>query len=176
MSHSTDVVAALAEDEANIYDGDPDRLPIPTYNIFKRLRLAEALNEVQKPLECNYLLDRTYEGVHWHFLTFKPFNKNYDPLYSPQKLMDHVRKKLGKRSDVPVAIITRETMATKIHYNVLLGSYQDLEDKLDGAHTNRYYIYCKKIDSSDRKKVYNYIVKETKKREFQIGVDYHYWG
>jgi len=77
--------------------------------------------------------------------------------------IDHVRKKIGKYNQI---IITREIMATKVHYNVLVSTDKDLS-LLNDKQDSRFYIYSKVVKNEDVNRVHQYIIKESKKRYFK---------
>jgi len=100
------------------------------------------------------------------YLVFKPKNAKYDP---KKNLLDHVRKKCGKYGAI---IITREVEATKIHYNVLVRTTEDLK-RLHDSQDSRFYIWCKEVPNKnkDLSKVHEYIIKESKLRYFYDNKD-----
>lgn len=100
-----------------------------------------------------------------YFMTFKPFNKNYDPKFNA---LDHVRKKiyLHNSGHIKAVIISREITAKKVHYNAIVFSTKCLLN-LDNKQTNRFKIYCKMIDKNTESVVHEYITKESKTRYFE---------
>jgi len=131
-------------------------------------RLFSNYNKISKEL-C-HIVERSYEDPEeWYFLTFKPFNKNYDrdiDFYCTKGL-DHSRKKIGK---VSAYIMTREIYAQKVHINMLCVSARPLDLLFHNKKTNKYYIYAEKCN--DRRQVFQYIIKESKTRNFIKYKDY----
>jgi len=117
-----------------------------------------------------HIVNRTYENAKWYFLTFKPFNKNYERdlhFYKNQGL-EHVRKKLG--TGIDCYYITREIHATKTHINVLCCTRRNLEDELHEDKTKKYFIFCEQAKYRD--KTLAYILKESLDRVFIKSLDY----
>jgi hypothetical protein len=139
----------------------------PHYNIPKHCLFHN--HDIVKS-NVSHIIERSYElPEKWYFITFKPFNKNYEKnieLYTT-KCLDHCRKKLGK---VSAYIMTREIKATKIHVNILCVTDRPLVKLLHGKKTYRYYIYCQ--EASSKRDSLEYIIKESKERYFYKYVDY----
>lgn len=120
-------------------------------------------------------LNRSYEGKHaWYFLVYKPFNRSYekDPDWYKNKSMDYVRKHVKRQS---VVMLTRELLASKTHINVLACSENDLE-LLNGKVTanNKYKIHVERLTGpAARHRVYQYIFKESRVRDFEKYRDYN---
>jgi len=155
-------VAALAQDEAYIYNGDHEMV-MPTRSIlsnYNRVKLA-----------TSYLIGRSYEQpCRWFLVTFKPFSKNYekDLIFYKYGCMDHCRKKLGR--DISCYVMTREIDATKVHVNILCCTKRDLESELHDKKTNRYYIYAQ--ECNNRHDTFEYIIKESHTRVMHSKIDY----
>jgi len=112
------------------------------------------------------IIDRTHEEpMRLYFLTFKPFDSNYDPQFNG---MDHVRNKLG--TEYETKIISREILAKKIHYNAMVFTTKDLSH-LHETHTRRYFIYCEEKPMCSKRDIHYYIMKEAKERYFWTGLD-----
>lgn len=119
-----------------------------------------------KELPSWHIIKRSHEiPVEAYYLVFKPFDKNYDPGFNAIR---HILRKLkGHWLDI---IITREILASKVHYNVLL--FDDEGVELHEKQTNRYYIFCQKLASvSDKHYVHEYMVKEVHRRPFYNNLD-----
>lgn len=149
---------AEAEPEGGDYidKGEPE-IKIPKYCLFHNFQTLLK--------QCRVLTDRTYElPYRWYFITFAPFNKNYerDIEWYKTKGFDHCRKKVGKMEQY---IMTRETNASKVHINIVC--VVDRELRL--TNTNRYSVYCEPC--IDRRKAVEYILKESKKRYFENYID-----
>jgi len=149
----------------NILSDDEDYIR-PVHRLFENYRHVQA--------EVKHLVERSYEKpFKWYYLTFKPFNKNYekDLDFYNRKGFDHVRKKIGK---VSASIMTREITAKKIHINVLCCTDRPI-DMLHQMKTNKYFIYCQECPGpQDRRLVLEYILKESKSRYFHEHLDYQY--
>lgn len=127
----------------------------------------------------NRYYPRVYENAECMYLVFKPFNKNYDFHFDA---MDHIRKYIYStcqryEQKVLLMIITREIIATKVHYNVFL--WVELPNNLGKIiqfhqkQTSRYRIHAEVLDSPyDREKVLDYMIKESAQRRFNYKIDY----
>lgn len=129
----------------------------PKYNMMNNYYLQASWRVIGNYLNC---VGNIY------YLVFKPKNKNYDP---KKNLIDHVRKKVGKYS---VIIITREIDATKVHYNVLVRTSEELSH-LHDHQDSRFMISCQLVPNrkKDLDTVHEYIIKESKTRYFYDNVD-----
>lgn len=121
--------------------------------------------------------DRCYEGCTPLYLVFKPFDRNYDPSVNE---MEHIRKYLQSKQDIRLLIMTREIIATKVHYNVFMWVYNDdahlkrnHPDYQDPClifhekHTSKFMIHCDSLDTlCDRYQVLEYMIKESTMRRF----------
>lgn len=118
---------------------------------------------------CLPVLYSTEPGV-WHQYTCTPKDESYEKNYQwfQDKFMDSVRKKCGKRP----FFITRETIATKTHINVLVKTDCVLfkNTKRSDVH---YHLQCVKNTFTDLHRVFMYFVKEAKSREFIKYRDYN---
>lgn len=164
MTTSNDVSLVKREAGAPTIDGDD--FIMPNYCLFHNY------NSVKKAM--GHIIQRTYERPNeWYFLTFKPFNKNYerDLDWYTTKGLDHCRKRVGK---VKAYIMTREIKATKVHINMIVVTDRPLSDELHEKQTNRYFIYCQKC--INRFDTFEYIIKESKSRYFNKYVDYVFHG
>lgn len=158
MSHSNEV-EAKPSDRVHYSNGT---FKMPNYNMMSNY--FRLINDI------SHIVRRSYEKpFKWYFLTFTPFNSTYEKNleWYQTKCIDHCRRKLGK---VEAYIMTREKKATKTHINILCVTTRDLRKELDGAKTNRYYIYCK--ESICRHDCIRYILKESKTRYFKEYIDY----
>lgn len=159
MSHPIAVVATPQDEAYNLIERED---VTPNHCLFRNY------NRLEK--QYGHLAKRTYEvPLRWYFLTFKPFDKNYERdieeyLY---KGFDHCRKKIGK---VEILIMTREIEAKKVHINVLCASDRRLDTLLHQKHTNRYFIYCQECVSAWD--TFKYIFKESNARYFHKYLDY----
>lgn len=144
-----------AETEANIiYRGLPHiykRTGQQWYEQFKRV------------------VDRTYEEPYnWYFLTFKPLDNSYDP---GVKGVSKIMSKLANACEA--IIVTRETLATKVHFNVLCVSSVNLEQKYhDKVSHHMWKMYS--VNCNDyRYRVYDYVTKEALVRPYLLYTDYN---
>ena len=155
---------------ATIYNDDytdcDDGTVIPRHCVFHNYHSVHAM---VKPY-----VDRSYERpFRWFYLTFKPYNKNYerDIDFYLRKGFDYARKKIGK---VKFFTMTREINAKKVHLNVLCCTDRPLE-KLHNQKTNKYFIHCQECPRMlDRQLVLDYILKEARTRYFHKYIDYQY--
>lgn len=177
----------------NSAGGDGAMLYIPTsqdYEEFEKWKSRLVCSDTNAQLICsdtnaqstctipkysmlnNYLRLASWEAIgnfkdcvgNIFYLVFKPKNKNYN---SQKCFMDHVRKKVGK---FDVLIITREINSSKVHYNVLVRTSEDLTG-LHDTQDSRFYIWCKSVKKDDIYKVHEYIIKESKVRYFYDNKD-----
>lgn len=145
---------------------------LPYYGIKNAISIVKRSHE--KPIKTFYLV-------------FKPFNKLYDKSFNA---IDHVRKRIGLNHKYESLIITREINATKVHYNVLVFTKDDMMD-LHDRQTNKYKIYCQEVNADALRytasgidvsgkhtyreqveAVYDYIFKESHVRKFIWKLDY----
>ncbi len=164
MLTSNNEVVAKPADGAHIYNGDT--FIMPSYCLFHNY------NAVKKAM--GHILQRSYERpYHWYYLTFKPFNKNYerDMDFYKTKGLDHCRKKVGK---VKAYIMTKEIKAAKVHINMIVVTDRPLSAELHEKQTNKYFIYCQKC--INRFDTFEYIIKESKSRYFKKYEDYVFHG
>lgn len=110
------------------------------------------------------IVTRSHEETKAFFMIFKPFLSNRDTPKQKRNAMDHVRKKIMDE-EVDDVIITREILATRIHFNALVFCKKDLSH-LNDKKTSRYFITCKQVPYADKYKVHDYIVKESRVRFF----------
>lgn len=129
------------------------------------------LTEIYRPI-----IDRTYEKpMNWYYLTFKPLNKPYnlDRDWFANKGIEKVKDKLRGSETF---VLTRETLAEKIHINALVCSKKDLTKLHEKVCYHKYKIHCQKLYSaSDRRNVLNYMCKEINQRKFEKYLDYLYY-
>lgn len=121
---------------------------------------------------------RCYERASCEYLVFKPFDSNYDPSHNE---MEHIRKYLYEKikkndSRVLLMIITREVLATKVHYNVFL--WRTIKGIADinvfhNMKTSKFMIHSQDLENpGDRQRVLLYIIEESKFRRFNRYIDY----
>lgn len=100
-----------------------------------------------------------------YFVVFKPFNKTKDEELDGLK---HVRAYLkNKKVKIDAVIITREILATRVHYNMLIQStfdFMTLHDK----QTSKYRMFVTEVKGTIRDVMacHEYIIKESKIRYF----------
>ena len=106
----------------------------------------------------------------WYLLVFKPYNDSYARRYSwyADKGLQHVQRKLNKFCKGKF-LITRETIADKVHINALISCEKDLTEWHERA-TKDYKVYAQPV--IDRRKAYEYITKEAHIRKFIMYTDY----
>lgn len=157
------------------------------------LKKAEALAEAEAKLSNSILIDRqltsfdmlkiyygpyigrTYWTDGWYFLTFKPLDIPYaeDKKWFETKA---IRKYYDKfRPKAKMMWLTRETESSKIHVNMLIYSTEDLSKFHDKILFHKVKVYSNKIVYTDRYKIWDYIFKEAKDREFYYSVDYKFF-
>lgn len=139
---------------------------MPTYCLFRNFRKM-----IQEHLK--YVL-RTYEGANWYFLTFSPFNKNYQRDLDKYKDrgLDIVRRYLTRNlKGHHVLILTKEIEATKVHINALICTPHNLVKKMHKHRTNEYFIHCEY--AQNREAILRYIFKEAENRYFKLYKDYY---
>lgn len=112
---------------------------------------------------------RCYENAEAFYMVFKPFDVNYDFHFNGS---EHIRKYIYSKVKPHLYILTREIIATKVHYNVFVwvpkGSF-NFHDK----HTSKYMINSQYLKTyGDRHNVLEYMIKESKQRRFNKDMDY----
>lgn len=122
------------------------------------------------------LIGRTYEKpMKWYYVTFAPYNDPYerDSDWFKVKGMDYCRLFFKKPQ---VSILTRETIATKIHINALVCTDQDLETGQN--YRNKYRLNVHELATlGDRRRILTYITKEsTQRTPYLKYLDYYYYG
>jgi len=119
----------------------------------------------------HYKEQNVYKGRYmWYLLVFKPLNSNYDPAYNA---LDWIRIKFARLAECYV--ITKETLAEKIHWNLLIYT----NDDMTGYHelrSPRYMIYSQEVTKSPLN-VYQYITKEYYENGllWEIYIDFNYY-
>lgn len=101
----------------------------------------------------HYKIPCPWKSWKWYLLVFKPLNSNYDQAYNA---LDWIRIKFCKKAEC--YLITKEQNATKVHWNLMLYTEEDMT----GYHelrAPRYMIYSQKINKNPID-VYRYITKE----------------
>lgn len=138
--------------------------------------VAEATSKLHEPdalVMGKQIIERTYElPCKWYYIVYKPFSKPYarDPDFFKVKGLDKCRKSLRK----PLAyIMTRETLAAKVHINAIVCTTEDLLLKNDQSYCSKYKLYVSELKSiGDRRRVLDYIMKEASLRPFIKYLDY----
>jgi len=135
--------------------GSDNPYNIPRYNMMNNYPRLSSWPVLGKMLMTKY--GKVY------YIVCAPKNKKYD---GKKCLIDHIRKKIGKYwTEV---IITREIRSTKIHYNVLVRSDNELKTKLHLTQDSRFFYYVQEVPDtfSNIKTVHEYITKEARERYF----------
>lgn len=104
----------------------------------------------------------------WYYITCKPLNERYDP---DRNYIDKVYQKFAPLSES--ILVTRETDAAKVHYNVLVLSDKNLQmfhDKIVFHQLKLHVSDCS--DPEYRINVFKYILKEALERTFTKYIDY----
>lgn len=118
-----------------------------------------------------HVINRSYEpkDMNLYSMTFKPFNKTYDPTFNA---IDHIKKKIKSKCEVECLVITREILATKVHYHAMLFTKNNLMGPLlNGKQTNKFRITCKVANYFDKFQIHEYIIKEIHQRCFKPDLD-----
>lgn len=113
-------------------------------------------------------LQRSYENVKCFFMVFKPYDSTYasELAWYKYKAIDAVRKNISQYSKE--YMLTRETLASKVHINVLCYSSDDLVKRYNNKNRlNKFWVFAKCIASpTEREFISKYITKESKERPF----------
>lgn len=128
-------------------------------------RIAK-LMEYRKALLC-----RNDTTCKWYFMVFKPLDKPYkkDREWFVARSLEYVRRLLTKRG--MDFIMTLETMeCEKVHVNVMIHSPTDLTFMHDDVVNHKFKVYCTLV--INKQEVFDYITKESYKREFIEYRDY----
>jgi len=151
---------ALAEAEAKLSNSFSDR----------SLTSFDALKIYYGPY-----IGRTYWTEGWYYLTFKPLDIPYaeDRQWFEIKAIKKYYDKF--RPLAKMMWLTRETASAKIHINLLIYSSSDLMKFNDKILYHKVKVYCTKLPYTDRYKVFDYIFKEAKTREFYYSLDYKFF-
>lgn len=137
--------------------------------------VAEATIQVHDELTTltRPLIERTYEEpIEWYYLVFKPFTRAYERNkdFFIVKAINTAKRAI---KGAQVAIFTRETQSAKVHVNAIVATQQPLLELHESCFRNKYKIYCQKLHTlSDRERVLNYSLKESKQRTFYKYLDY----
>lgn len=127
--------------------------------LYKRIRACLPCEATDSETECKLemLKEVTYNKFrdNWYFLVFCPLNKTYDAKFLA---FDHIRLKACRHKDCSY-VITREQSATKVHWNLLINTEEDLS-LLEDAHTNKFFIHYDKVSADSVPRILRYITKE----------------
>lgn len=118
------------------------------------------------------IIKRTYDLPNkWYFVVFAPFNKAYAK--DVDWFMHESLKATRRYFKRPKVIIgTKEIKSAKIHINWLVCTDQVLKD---GSNTSRHRLDVSVLnDIGDRRRVLDYILKESSERKFEQYKDYVY--
>lgn len=118
-------------------------------------KLLYSINGDKLPCEevPNYMIKCPWNSWKWYILIFKPLNSNYDPAYNA---LDWIRIKFCKKAEC--YLITREQNATKVHYNLMVYTDEDMTTYHE-YRAPRYMIYSQLVRTTPFE-VYKYITKE----------------
>lgn len=108
------------------------------------------LNNLIIDQKLNLLTEDTYK---WYLIVFKPLNSNYNEAFNA---LDYIRKEFTKFA--VSYLITKETKASKVHWNLLICSKEDLNIMYHNKRTKRFMIYCE--ITHDQYRCFAYITKE----------------
>lgn len=122
-----------------------------------------------------HFIKRSYEGLKWYYVVFKPFNDSYElPKYGDciNRVSDHIRQKFK----CSLCILSRETLSRKIHLNALVVANQEFADK-HGSNVQcrglKYKLHVQQLgDMQDRLNVLAYMFKEADERPFYLYTDH----
>lgn len=118
--------------------------------------------------QFDMVTQRTYDGYNWYFMTFKPFNKTYD---SHVKGVSKIMTKLA--NDCVAILVTRETDATKVHFNVLALTKVNFKEKYHEKTSHHMWKIYAEDCTEYRNRVLKYITKEVVTRPFMLYDDYN---
>lgn len=182
MDFTSDTTVGASRKEALIgsvaelgFPGTPEELAtlIQEYDDWKRR--AESYNIPRYNMMHNYSRLASWRMLHNffetedrfrnYFVVFKPFKKTDDKQLDGLK---HIRAYLKNKDIRPEAIIiTREVMAKRVHYNMLIHTTYKM-DLLHNKQTSKYRMYVNEVQTKIKPVLacHEYIVKESKVRYF----------
>lgn len=109
----------------------------------------------------------------YYFLTFKPYDDSYGLFHKSKKFINEIQRKFTK--DSVAYLITKETLATKHHINLLIFTETDMYKKFHNKSVDgKYKIWCSEPIwyeaetncNSEVIRVRDYIIEESLTREF----------
>lgn len=137
---------------------------MPEYNIFNR-HYWQLFNRII-PEKWQY--PRSYEGCATYYIVFSPLNNKIDLPNDLQRIEKFCRTNFKYQR----FIITREILATRIHYNVMLTSNKNVV-LFNGKIKQKFYLDVQVVPNRyEQEKVVHYMLKESKKRQFKENTDY----
>lgn len=182
MDFTSDTTVGASRKEAIIgsvaelgFPGTPEELAtlIQGYDDWKRR--ADSYNIPRYNMMHNYSRLASWRMLHHffetqdrfvnYFVVFKPFKKTDDKNFDGLK---HIRAYLKNKGIVAEAIIiTREVMAKRVHYNMLISTMYGM-CQLHDKQTSKYRMHVQMILSKIKPvlAIHDYIVKESKIRYF----------
>lgn len=124
--------------------------------------------------EASFIFRNSYENKSldgYYFIVAKPFNDKYEMYYDWYKSKKAFKAVLRMCKEPSEYFMTREVLASKAHINLICKSDHDLVTLLHGKDKFRYRYHVVPV-LTHIERVIEYIIKESKLREFRIDDDY----
>lgn len=124
--------------------------------------------------DFKYFYKRSYEGKKWYYVVAVPYTKQYESnldYYESANALRAIIKglKIDKKKDA--VLITKEIMANKVHYNILICTDKNMMD-LHRKNGFRFSYDIQELDNlGNRERVFYYMIKESNPRKFIYDTD-----
>jgi len=112
--------------------------------------------------------DRSYEGCANYLIVFAPLKNHIDSKYDLRKIEKFMRNKFKYER----IVITRETLATRVHYNVIITTKHNATLS-NGTIVQKFFLNIQHIANvTHLERIWCYIFKDAKKRPMYPNKDY----
>lgn len=136
---------------------DQEEEEYPSYNIFNRYN-PNCTSLLKKGFKAN----RTYEVLQTYYMVWKPYTR-----YQGTDDLLRIEKLCRNKFKYERILITRETNAKRVHYNVLITSSSCPINRHDRTLGRDFRIHCQNVSTvKDVHQVIDYMSKEADTREF----------
>lgn len=116
-----------------------------------------------------FKVDRTYEGALNYYIVFAPLSTHIDRKTDMKDIEKYCRDKYAYER----ICVSREKISKRIHYNVLITTKKNPLEQ-NGRIVKKYYMNVQHVSNlGGVKKVLQYILKESKHREYKEDIDYY---
>lgn len=141
-------------------------------NCYRRNLFHDHNPTCQNNLIEKFKCKRTYENAQHYYIVLKPYTR-----YN-SKECDFVRieKNLRRRFKYDRILITREILAKRIHYNILITSGSNICSIHDKTFTKNFKANVQLVDKiEDLPDIIKYMTKEADERQFKPDLDRFYY-